>query len=515
MNKTLLLGIDIGTYESKGTITDVDGKVIASASIGHELSIPQPGWAEHDADKVWWHDFVTLCRQLLESPGVDPAQICAVGVSAIAPCVLPVDADGNPLRPGILYGVDTRASEEILELEQEFGREAIFKNSALHLSSQAAGPKIAWIRKNEPDVWRKTDKFLCGNGYLVYKLTGEHVIDIYTATAYAPLLDIRKKTWHPEFARAITPMERLPRLIWSVDVAGKMTPEAARQTGLMSGTPVIAGTADAAAEALSAGLSHAGDLMVMYGSSLFFIQKTDKLVATEDLWGALFLEPDTYAVAAGMSTSGSLTRWFRDNLAPLEWAAEQEGGPNAYQALAELAGQSQPGAHGLVMLPYFSGERTPINDPQARGLLIGLTLLHKRADLYRAILDGVGYGIRHNIDTMRAEDVPPKRILAVGGGTKNELWLQIVSDIAGIEQYVPDQTYGASYGDAFMAGIGVGLFSDTRQAADWIKFKKVVKPDPAAQEKYEPYYQVYRKVYLDTAESMHRLAQLEQQNLSA
>lgn len=508
INDSLLLGIDIGTYESKGVVSTSDGKVVAQASVDHELSIPHPGYAEHDAEKVWWHDFVSLCRQLLLTPGVSPSRIAGIGVSAIAPCVLPVDREGYPLRPAILYGVDTRASEEILELERELGRDAIFANSALHLSSQAAGPKILWIRKNEPQVWDKTVKFLTGSGYLVYKLTGEQVIDIYTATAYAPMLNLRKMIWDQAMAKPITPLNRLPRLLWSVEVAGKITPEAANETGLSIGTPVIAGTADAASEALSAGLSRPGDLMLMYGSSMFFIQKTSKLIATESMWGARFLEPDTYVVAAGMSTSGSLTRWFRDNLALEEWNAEIDGGRNAYEALATLAAQSPMGARGLVLLPYFSGERTPINDPDARGLILGLTLSHTRADLYRAILEGVGFGIRHNIDTMRAEGVPPSRILAVGGGTKNGLWLQIVSDIAGIKQYVPDQNFGAAYGNTFMAGVGIGMFEDTRQAANWIDFKTIVKPNPAAKELYDPYYQIYRQVYLNTGESMHQLAKL-------
>ncbi|HEX6304885.1 MAG TPA: FGGY family carbohydrate kinase, partial [Anaerolineales bacterium] len=195
MKEKLLLGIDIGTYESKGVLSTAEGKVVATASAGHELSIPHPGWAEHDAEKVWWQDSVKLCRQLLLTPGVDAAQIAGVGVSAIAPCVLPIDRQGRPLRPGILYGLDTRASAEIVELEVEFGREAIFANSGLHLSSQATGPKILWIRKNEPQVWAKTAMILTGSGYLVYKLTGEHVIDIYTATAYAPMLDLQNRAW--------------------------------------------------------------------------------------------------------------------------------------------------------------------------------------------------------------------------------------------------------------------------------------------------------------------------------
>jgi len=503
-----LLGIDIGTYESKGVLTTEAGEVVASAAVGHELAIPRPGWAEHDADGVWWGDFVAICRQLLAASRVDPRAIRGVGVSAIAPCVLPIDRAGRPLRPGILYGIDTRATAEITALEEALGRERIFATSVQHLSSQAAGPKILWIRNHEPEVFAAAATFLTGSAYLVFRLTGERIIDHYTATAFAPLYDVHNRRWSAEMAAPITPLEKLPRLIWTIEVAGEVTAEAAAETGLAPGTPVTAGTADAAAEALSAGLCRPGDLMVMYGSSLFFIQKTDRLAPTERLWSAVFFEPDTYAVAAGMSTSGSLTRWFRDNFAPLELAAEREGGPNAYAALAELAAASPRGANGLILLPYFSGERTPIHDPDARGLIVGLTLAHTRADVYRALLEGVGFGIRHNIEAMREEGVPPRRILAVGGGTRNALWLQIVSDIAGIEQYIPRQHYGACYGDAFLAGVGTGLFPDTTHAADWTEYAQVIRPDEAARREYEPYYELYREAYENARPIMHRLARL-------
>ena len=508
MTGQCLLGIDIGTYESKGVITTPAGEVVASASVAHSLSLPRPGWVEHDAEQVWWHDFVILCRQLLQQGQIDAGQILGVGVSAIAPCVLPIDREGRPLRPGILYGVDTRASAEVADLERELGREAIFAHSALHLSSQAAGPKILWLRRHEPDVWARTETILTGSGYLVFKLTGEKVIDAYTATAYAPLFDVHTRTWSAEMARPITPLDKLPRVVWSAEVVGEVTTAASKETGLAAGTPVVAGTADAAAEALSAGLATPGDLMVMVGSSIFFIQKTARLVATDKLWAAVFLEEGAYAVAGGMSTGGSLTRWFRDHLSPQEVAAEAAGGPNAYEALAHLAATAPLGSKGLVILPYFAGERTPIHDPEARGLIAGLTLAHTRADLYRALLESVGYGIRHNVDTMREMGIPPRRILAVGGGTRNPLWLQIVSDIAGVEQLIPTVHHGACYGDAFLAGVGVGLFANTSQVTAWVRHRAVVRPDPDAHSHYESYYRIYRQLYEDSVEAVHQLARL-------
>ena len=210
-------------------------------------------------------------------------------------------------------------------------------------------------------------------------------------------------------------------------------------------------------------------MMVMYGSSTFFILRTEGLRSPRGFWASRFLEEGTFVVAGGTSTAGSLTRWFRDNFCAAELAAEKARGANAYAALSRLADESVPGSRGVVVLPYFSGERTPLNDPDARGVIFGLSLGHTRADIYRAVLESVGYSIRHNIEALRAEDCRASRILAVGGGTRNPAWMQIVSDIAGIEQVVPARQIGASYGDAFLAGIGVGLFSGTEDAQRWVR----------------------------------------------
>jgi xylulokinase len=503
-----LLGVDIGTYSSKGVLVTTRGEVVCSVSVEHGLLLPRPGWAEHDAEVTWWGDFVTLTRRLLAESGVRPERILAAGASAIAPCVLPVDASGMPLRPAILYGVDTRAVDEIAYLEATLGRDAIFRTGGVRLSAQSAGPKILWLARHEPDVWAATRLIFPGSGYITYRLTGEATIDVYTATAYAPLLDVSGPRWSAEMAREVAPLDRLPRLAWSAEVVGRVTRQAAAETGLAAGTPVIAGTADAASEALSAGLAHTGDLMVMYGSSAFFIQKTARAVETEVFWSAPFMEPGTHVVAGGMSAAGSLTRWFRDNLASAELAAEQAGGPNAYAALAELAAASPPGARGLVMLPYFSGERTPLNDPRARGVVAGLTLSHTRADLYRSLLEAVGYGIRHNVDAMAEQGIPPRRVLAVGGGTRNPLWLQIVTDILGVEQHVPQVQHGACYGDAFLAAIGAGVYRSTADIGEWVKEPSVVRPDAERHSQYEPYYRVYRDLYAASAEQLHRLAAL-------
>lgn len=501
-----LIGVDIGTYSSKGVLVKTNGAIVTSHSVPHGMDMPRPGYFEHDADAIWWHDFVEICRELFRKSGISPKTVLGIGVSAIGSCVLPIDEAGRPLRPGILYGIDTRAGKEIEFLEKELGKDEIFQKSGAHLTSQASGPKILWIRNNEPEVYKKTRWFLTSEAYLVYKLTGKASIDIYTAGGYAPLYDVVQREWIEEAARLITPTDRLPKAYWSWEVVGRVTDEASRETGLAEGTPVVAGTTDAAAEALSAGVSEFGDMMLMFGSSIFFIMKIEKLIPTHNFWSSNFLEEGEYAILGGMSTGGSLTTWFRNQLGQMELEYERIHGENAYEQLAREAASAPAGSNALIALPYFEGERTPIHDPLARGVWFGLSLKHTKGDMYRSILEGVAFGIRHNLEVMLTEGFQPGRILAVGGGTKNDLWMQIVADVTGAELTLPEQQIGASYGDAFLAGRGVGLFQNLSQIQQWIKIKKVIKPNLENQAVYDFNYGIFRDLYTSTKPLMHRLA---------
>lgn len=486
------------------------GEVLASANVEHEMSFPRPGWAEHDADEIWWGEFVSITRQLL-SGKYSGDDVGAVAVSAIGSCMLPVDRQGNALRAGVLYGIDTRSTAEIDWLNDHFGEEPMFDLGAMALSSQAIGPKILWLRNNEPDVFANTYKILTASSYPILKLTGEFVMDRHSASYYNPLVDVRALEWDPRFAEPIIELDRLPRLLWSDEVAGEVTAWAAEQTGLRPGTPVTAGTIDAAAEAVSVGVVNPGDLMVMYGTTLFFIQVTDRPTPDPRMWSCGFCFPGQYAIAGGMSTTGALTRWFRDQFGHIEVAAEATGGPNAYAALADLANSVPPGSQGLVCLPYLSGERTPINDPLARGIYAGLTLSHTRAHLYRASLEGTAYGVRDNLEVMAGMGADPGRIVVVGGGASNPVWLQIVSDVTGKAQLVPERTTGAAYGDAYLAGVATGIIGDRNVInTDWVRIARMIEPDPAMKSVYEPYYEVYGSLYRSTKSEMHRLAELGQ-----
>lgn len=489
----MYLGVDIGTFESKGVIVDGAGRVLAQASRPHRMLVPQPGWAEHRADEDWWGDFTFIVRALLASTRIDPKAIRAIATSAIGPCLLPLDAAGRPLTNGILYGVDTRASAEIAEMNATIGEAAILARSHNALSSQAVGPKILWLARNRPDVWARTAKLVTSTTYLTFRLTGRHVIDHYTASNFAPLYDMATGDWNLDLA-PICRRDQLPEILWTTGIAGPVTAAAAAETGLAEGTPVTCGTIDAAAEAVSVGVTRPGEMMLMYGSTIFVIQIAAGPVSDPRLWHAPWLFPGQRAAMAGLATSGTLTHWLRDtfgrDLAP----------DTAFATLTEEAMASPKGAKGLICLPYFSGERTPLNDPLAKGCFFGLNLTHTRGDLYRAALEGIAAATRHIIDTYAEAGSPPSRVLAVGGGTKNAPWLQATSDFAGVEQQVCRVTTGASYGDCWLAAQALG---DPVRIEDWNPVDQVVRPErvPA----YDRQYPLFLKLYEATKDIAHAL----------
>jgi xylulokinase len=309
-------------------------------------------------------------------------------------------------------------------------------------------------------------------------------------------------------AAPIVELERLPEIAWATEVAGSVTAQAARETGLAEGTPVLVGSVDAAAEAVSVGVTSPGQMMLMYGSTVFMIEVLDSPIMDARLWSVPFLFPGTTCLEAGMATSGALTRWVRDELAPDLVTIEAESGTNAYELLTTQASGVPPGSEGLIVLPYFSGERTPINDPRARGVFFGLTLAHTRAHLFRAVLEGIGYGIRQHFEVMEQIGARPHEVVAVGGGTRSSLWPQIVSDVTGVPQRVPAITTGAAYGDAFLAGLGVGLFSSCDEIATWLRDIRTITPDPAHTELYTHYYRLYLELYQRNKDLMHALAEL-------
>jgi xylulokinase len=485
----LLLGIDIGTGSSKGVLVTPHGEILARASRAHETSHPHPGWVEHDAETVWWRDFLALSRELVAAAG--DRELAGLAVSGIGPVLLPADAGGRPLRPAILYGVDTRAHREIAELTAELGAEPIVERAGTELSSQAVGPKWRWLARHEPDVMRRSRLFLMASSYLIHRLTGEYVLDHHSASQCDPMYDLRAGEWAADWSALVAPGVDLPRLVWPTEVAGTVTAAAAAETGLPQGLPVTGGTIDAWAEAASVGVAEPGETMVMYGTTMFLIQVLADPHPHPGLWTTRGAFPGTYTLAAGMATSGAVTDWLRKLV----------GGE--FADLLAGAAEVPAGSRGLLLLPYFAGERTPLSDPDARGIIAGLTTGHGLGELYRAVLEGIAYGVRHNLEAMHAAGGKARRLVAVGGGTQGGLWTQIVSDVTGADQQVPAETIGAALGDALLAGVAVGLEPDI---GAWNPVSAIVRPDPARTAVYDEFYARYRALYPSTVDLAHFLA---------
>ncbi|HEY0639065.1 MAG TPA: FGGY-family carbohydrate kinase [Pseudonocardiaceae bacterium] len=484
----MFLGIDIGTASSKGVLVSRAGAVVATETVPHEVSTPRPGWVEHDADAVWWNDFTLLARRLT---AVAERPVEALGVSGIGPCLLPADAAGRPLRPAILYGVDTRAGEQIAALTAELGAAEILRRGGTALSSQAVGPKARWLVEREPRVWARTSRLFMASSYLVHRLTGQYVLDHHSASQCDPMYDLRAAAWATDWAAACAPGLELPPLAWPGDVVGTVTAAAARETGLPAGLPVTAGTVDAWAEAVSVGVRSPGDTMVMYGTTMFLVQVLTDPAPHPGLWTTRGVLPGTYSLAAGMATSGAVTDWLR-RLTGADFAT-----------LTREAAEVPAGSRGLLLLPYFAGERTPLFDPDARGVIAGLTLAHGRAELYRAALEGVAHGVRHNLDVMREAGGRATRLVAVGGGTTGSLWTRIVSDVTRAEQQVPRHTVGACLGDAMLAAAATGCEVDPGR---WNPIDTVIPVDEANAAVHDEFHARYRALYPATVDVAHFLA---------
>lgn len=487
------LGVDIGTYETKGVITDASGRIVAQASRAHQMLVPQPGWAEHRPEDDWWGDFVFVTQKMLAESKIAPKSIACIGSSAIGPCVLPVDGDGNPLMNGILYGVDTRSTRQIAELNAQIGEDVILARCRNALTTQAAGPKILWIKQERPDIFKRTRRIMNSTSFVVHRLTGACVLDHYSAGSYNHLYLPDKLAWSDELAPGAVDPALMPDLHWTTDIVGHVTRQASETTGLAAGTPVIAGTIDAAAEAVSVGVTQPGQMMVMYGSTIFIIQITAEAVREPRLWYAPWLFKGQHAAMAGISTTGTLTHWFR------KVAAQDLAPADALRVLNEEAEASPPGANGVVVLPYFSGALTPLFDASARGMIFGLNLTHTRGDLFRAVLEGVAQATRHIFETYRAAGQPPRQVFAVGGGTRSKVWSQATSDSCDAMQYLREKTWGASFGDAFLAALAIGdVKADGMD--QWNSMVREIAPQAANRMVYDEVYRKFRGLYEGTKE---------------
>lgn len=511
--KHYFLGIDIGTFESRGMLIDEHFQVAADTSVPHGMENPQPGWFEQDAIGIWWNDFCKLSHSLLEQSGIMASQIACIGASALGTDCVPVDNHCEPLCPAILYGIDARAAKEAAWLTEYYGTKRVQELFGHPICSGDTATKILWLKNNKQELYERTHKFLTGSSFLAARLTGSYKIDQFLAKgSFRPLYRGDGSVNEQECGLYCRP-DQIAEAADSTAVMGCVTKKAAAETGLAEGTPVITGTGDSTAESISVGLVEPGTVFFQYGSSMYYYYCTDRMISSYTSpsgngslnGGKIFTVPDTFCLGDGTNAAGTLTRWVRDLLYSSELAAEKSGGENAYTVMAKEAADIPPGCDGLMMLPYIYGERSPLQDPRATGMLFGLKGSHTRAHINRAALEAIGYSTYQHLLLFKELGMSPSRIITAGGGTKNPVWMQIISDMSGIEINIPQPFQCSAYGDAMLAAVGIGALDGFPGLGKALPAGTVLTPSRRNHAFYQAHYPIFRDLYLDNREKMHLL----------
>ncbi|MDR1248166.1 MAG: FGGY-family carbohydrate kinase [Treponema sp.] len=490
-----LIGIDIGTSGTKSIIMDDKGALAASSLKTYDVLTPRPLWAEQWPD-VWLEACHASIREVTQKSGVRVADIAGIAVSGLyGGSGIPLDRDMRPLRPCLIW-MDRRAQAEEAWALEHIGGERIRNITHNGTDPYYGYTKILWIKHNEPDTWNKTKLFLPPNAYVIYRWTGEIAIDYSSAGNIGGIFDMNTRTWSGELmAEMGIPQDMMPgRILESSDIVGTLTKSAAADLGLREGIPVCAGGVDCVVATLGLGVFKPGTYAAAIGTSMCAALVHDTPIPSGNLIEMPYVkDPKTLSYSfGGAATAGALIKWFRDNFGQVEKAAEQAGGPDAYAALDTMAAKLAPGSDGLILLPYFMGERSPVWDTHARGTLIGLSLTHHRGHIYRAFLEGVAYSLRDSLES--ANTGIGEIILVAGGAARSPLWRQIIADVTGHSIRCPKDDVEANLGDVILAGVGTGCFSyeDTQ---NWQVFDPPVKPRDEARKVYDRLFKIYKSVY--------------------
>lgn len=503
-----LLGTDIGTSGTKTILMDTQGKLIAQNLQEYDVLTPKPLWAEQWPE-VWEHAALASIKETVKASGINPRDIRGIAISGLyGGSGIPLDDQMNPVRPCMIW-MDRRADEEASWVLENIGEEKL-----LEITHNGADPyygytKILWMKNHEPENWEKTTMFLQPNDYVIYKMTGEIAIDYSSAGNIGGIFDMNRREWSEEMMEAMgIPLSMMPqKIVESTDIVGGLTEEMAQELGLWEGMPVIAGGIDCGAANIGLGVFDSGIYAAAIGTSMCAALISDKPVKGKGLivWPYLYDAKKLSYYFAGGATAGAIVKWFRNTICQFEVEAEKAGGPKAYDVLNAEAEKLPAGSEGLVVLPYFMGERSPVWDSDAKGTILGLSLTHTRAHLYRAFLEAVAYSLRNAMEAT-GENLG-EYILLAGGVTKSKVWRQIFADVTGYPVVCPIYDVEANMGDVMLAGIGTGLLT-YEQVKQWQVLDEKIMPNQQNHEKYNEYYAVYQSMYENLKEDMKKLSKI-------
>ena len=481
-----VIGIDVSTTATKAVLIDETGAVRGVAIAEYGFEVPRPLWSEQDP-ALWWTGAAKAIRSVLDETRVRGDDVAAVGLAGQMHGLVLLDARNEVLRPAILWN-DQRTAAECDSIRSAVGPERLIAITGNDALTGFTAPKIVWVRDHEADIWRQVAHVLLPKDYVRLRLTGSHAIDKADGSGTI-LFDLAARDWSPEILEALRIDRRwLPETYEAPDVTGLISPEGAEATGLRSGTPVVAGGGDQAANAVGLGAVEMGVPVLSLGTSGVVFAPTDRPIVEPDGRVHAFCHavPDRWHLMSVMLSAAGSLRWFRDTLAP--------GVP--FPDLIEATRDVPPGSDGLWFLPYLSGERSPHPDPLARGAFVGLTIGHERRHLTRAVLEGVAFGLRDGLDLMiHAGMAVPTRIVASGGGTASPVWRQILADVLEAEIATTATTEGAAYGAGVLAAVGAGWHGSVGAATTaWIETTVTAVPGPDAAA-YRDRHAGYRKLY--------------------
>ena len=488
-----LMGIDIGTQSTRAAVLDASGAVIASASTSLEMHTPRPGWAEQDP-KQWWDSTVANVRQVMARTGLDPRQILAVGAGGQMHGCVPVGPDGELLSQAVQLWCDKRSANLVDQFSAR--PEAA---GAYHLSANPPVPnwwgfKILWLKTYQPELYRRTCKFVFPKDFINLKLTGVVATDQSEASG-SFLMDAERTAWSPELAQLVgVDPAKLPELHPSWSVVGRVTPEAAALTGLAEGTPVVAGGGDMLCTLLAAGITRPGRVSDQTGTSSIISVFAPSPFLDARLMNLHHVMPGW--ITFGITDSGGVSlKWFRDAFCQAEAAEARAAGVGAYALLTAQAASVEPGAEGLLYFPYLIGERT-LGTPYARGVLFGMTPRTGKGAVVRAIMEGVTFELRRALEIVEAAGHPVEAITHSGGGARSELWSQIKADIYQRKVVTFESSEGGILGAAILAGVGAGMYTDPASGAErCLRIARAFKPRPEWSARYDALFDLFKEVH--------------------